>query len=395
MEVVPRKRRPYSTLEKIEMKKTLVAIAALAAIGAQAQTAVSIIGYFDRGYVMTNNTNDAKDAKAIGSNAGTTAIKFQLIEDLGAGMKARFLSETNPSDGGGTAQDTTAVDVTGNQSGFNNGESFFELSGGFGSLRLGSPNNEIGTAVTGVASPALSTGVGSAYSSSWSGFNGVGTGVTGTGNIIAGGAIVTSGVGVRGIRQANTIKYISNNINGITVAYGMAPKNNTGTGDTVGVVDYSARYQNGPLDIMYAAIRYDTNTTATANTSVATGISAAGANYTGTMLGISYEVMPGLKLHGGSGSSKSGTDAYVNATNKQFGATYKTGAWTIMAQTATMDDRGTSGFDRKMTGFGTDYNLTKNTRAYFRYDNLNYNSSGTAASGSQVKRSAFGLSTAF
>jgi len=274
-------------------------------------------------------------------------------------------------------------------------KAFFELSGGFGSLRLGSPNNEIGTAVTGVASPALSTGVGSAYSSSWSGFNGVGTGVTGTGNIIAGGAIVTSGVGVRGIRQANTIKYISNNINGITVAYGMAPKNNTGTGDTVGVVDYSARYQNGPLDIMYAAIRYDTNTTATANTSVATGISAAGANYTGTMLGISYEVMPGLKLHGGSGSSKSGTDAYVNATNKQFGATYKTGAWTIMAQTATMDDRGTSGFDRKMTGFGTDYNLTKNTRAYFRYDNLNYNSSGTAASGSQVKRSAFGLSTAF
>jgi len=377
------------------MKKTLVAIAALAAIGAQAQTAVSIIGYFDRGYVMTNNTNDLKDAKAIGSNAGTTAIKFQLIEDLGAGMKARFLSETNPSDGGGTAQDTTAADVTGNQSGFNNGESFFELSSKMGSLRLGSPNNEILTAVTGVASPGLSTGVGSAYSSAWSGFNGVGTGVTGTGNIIAGGAIVTSGVGVRGIRQANSIKYVSNNINGITVAYGMAPKNNTGTGDTVGVVDYSARYQNGPLDIMYAAIRYDTNTTATANTSVATGISAAGANYTGSMLGISYEVMPGLKLHGGSGASKSGTDAYVNATTKQFGASYKTGMWTIMAQTATMDDRGTSGFDRKMTGFGADYNLTKNTRAYVRYDNLNYNSSGTAASGSQVKRTAFGLSTAF
>jgi len=377
------------------MKKTLVAIAALAAIGAQAQTAVSIIGYFDRGYIMTNNTNDAKDAKAIGSNAGTTAIKFQLIEDLGAGMKARFMSETNPSDGGGTAQDTTAADVTGNQSGFNNGESFFELSSNMGSLRLGSPNNEILTAVTGVASPGLSTGVGSAYSSAWSGFNGVGTGVTGTGNIIAGGAIVTSGVGVRGIRQANTIKYVSNNINGITVAYGMAPKNNTGTGDTVGVVDYSARYQNGPLDIMYAGIRYDTNTTATANTSVATGISAAGANYTGTMLGISYEVMPGLKLHGGSGTSKSGTDAYVNATTKQFGASYKTGMWTIMAQTATMDDRGTSGFDRKMTGFGADYNLTKNTRAYVRYDNLNYNSSGTAASGSQVKRTAFGLSTAF
>jgi len=382
-------------LEKIEMKKTLVAIAALAAVGVQAQTAVSIIGYFDRGYISVNNTNDAKDSKLIGSNAGTTAIKFQLIEDLGAGMKARFLSETNPADGGGTSQDTTAVDVTGNQSGFNNGESFFELSSPMGMLRLGSPNAELATTATAVASPSLSTGVGSAYSSSWSIFNGVGTGVTGTGNIIAGGAITTSGVGVRAIRQANTIKYISNNINGVTVAYGIAPKNNTGTGDTVGVVDYSARYQNGPLDVMFGSIRYDTNTTATANTSVTTGILAAGANYTNTLLGISYEVLPELKLHAGSGTSKSGSDAGVNATSKSFGATYKTGAWTIMAQTATVDDRGTYGYDRKMTGFGTDYNLTKNTRAYLRYDSLNYNSSGTAASGSQVKRTAFGMSTAF
>jgi len=56
------------------MKKTLVALAALAATSAFAQSSVSITGYFDRGYIRTDNSNNAKDAKGIGSNAGTTAI---------------------------------------------------------------------------------------------------------------------------------------------------------------------------------------------------------------------------------------------------------------------------------------------------------------------------------
>jgi hypothetical protein len=41
------------------------------------------------------------------------------------------------------------------------------------------------------------------------------------------------------------------------------------------------------------------------------------------------------------------------------------------------------------------YNLSKLTRAYIRTDNLNYNSNGTAAAGTSVKRTAVGISKSF
>ena len=50
--------------------------------------------------------------------------------------------------------------------------------------------------------------------------------------------------------------------------------------------------------------------------------------------------------------------------------------------------------DRKMTGLGVNYNLSKTTRAYVRYDNLNYNTAASA-SGSNIKRTAIGVSTSF
>jgi predicted porin len=47
-----------------------------------------------------------------------------------------------------------------------------------------------------------------------------------------------------------------------------------------------------------------------------------------------------------------------------------------------------------MTGLGVNYNFSKTTRAYMRYDNLNYNTAAQA-SGSEVKRTAIGFSTSF
>jgi len=379
------------------MKKTLVALAALASVSAFAQSTVTISGYFDRGWVKTDNTNNLRDSVGVGSNAGTTAIKFSAVTDLGAGLKASFMSETNPGDLGGLTQDgALTTSVTTQAGGFNNGESFLGFSGDFGELRLGSPNNEIVTTTTGVAAPGLSTGVGSTYSSSWSMFNGVGTGTTGAAGILAaGGNSVTSG-GVRGIRQANTIKYISPSFNGVRFAYGMAGKVNNGSTssiDSAGFTDMSVRYTNGPLDVMYASLRIDTNTTDTINSQVSgTIITAAGSTYTHSMLGASY-ALGSLKFHAGAGGTKS-SDTLSSTTGTTYGVSYTMGQIDLMANVASANDKATTNYDRKMTGLGVNYNFSKTTRAYVRYDNLDYNTT-LASSGSQLKRTAIGISTSF
>lgn len=384
------------------MKKSLVALAALAATSAFAQSSVSITGYFDRGYTVTDNTDNTKDAKTISSSAGTTAIKFNVVQDLGGGLKAGFLSETNPSDVGGIAQDSAPsanVATSGNASQggtFNNGESFLNLSGGFGEVRLGSPNNELLTAAIGVAAPGLSTGVGSSYSSSWSIFNGIGTGATGFVGIARAGAIGATGAGVRGIRQANTIKYVSPAINGFKFAYGQAGKNNNNPaagGDTAGYTDMSLRYTNGPLDVMYASLKIDTTTNDTNNTQVAPGTTALGKSYTHSLLGATY-TMGAFKIHAGTGGTKS-DEATVKTKGNMYGVTYTMGQWDFMAQQAKANDQATSNNDRKMTGLGVNYNFSKTVRGYLRYDSLNYNSSAAASAGSEVKRTALGMSVTF
>jgi predicted porin len=264
-----------------------------------------------------------------------------------------------------------------------------------GTLRMGTVNNEVLTATTAVAAPAFSTGVGSAYSSSWSTHDGYGTGVTGSGGIVVKTALGADKAGSRGIRQANTIKYISPKVMDVTFSYGMVPKNSTtpdGTADTVGVKDMSLRYTAGPLDVMYASLKYDVG----AGTVPTNGSLTANSSNTQTITAVTYTVLPTLKLHAGSGKSKASDTALANSSSTQFGATYTMGAFDIMAQTAKVDNKNTTAYDRKMTGLGLNYNLSKTTRAYVRYDNLKLNDgAATAVSGDSIKRTAFGVSTSF
>ena len=375
------------------MKKTLVALAAIASVSAFAQSSVKIEGYFDRGYAKVDNTNTLKSSKTVGSNAGTTGVRFIATQDLGSGLSATALFGADFADLAGANQDATAVTATSIQTGgFNNAQSYLEFkSNSIGSLRLGVVNNEILTVATSVAAPALSTGIGSTYSSSFSTHDGYGTGVTGSGGIVSYATQSATNGGARGIRQANTIKYISPNISGITVAYGMAPKNdNAGTADTVGVQDASIRYTNGPLDVMYSSLEYDVGATAPLNG----GLTASTKNKQ-TLLGASYSVMPTLKLHAGSGGSTVSTTSLGNSSTTQYGVTWNaTPNINVMYVAASVNDKNTVNYDRKMSGLGLDYNFTKTTRAYYRMDNINLNTV-TASTGTSIKRSAFGISTSF
>jgi predicted porin len=376
------------------MKKSLVALAALAATSVFAQSSVTLDGYIDRGYLTTNNTDNTKDSKVLSSAAGTTTIGIKGVEDLGGGMKAGFWISTDWSDLAGASQDGTAATASSIQSGgFANSQNFIELvSASTGTLRLGNINNEILTATTGVAAPAFSTGVGSVYSSAFSVHDGYGTGKVGSVGFLEKGTLGATNGGVRGIRQVNTVKYISPKFSGFTFAYGMAPKNeNAGTGtDTVGATDMSIRYANGPLDVMYASLKYKVGRTAPANGSL-----TANSDNTHTMLAASYAVMPTLKLHAGFGSSKASDTALANAKSTQYGVTYNMGAFDIMANMAKVDNKNATAYDRKMTGFGVNYNLSKTSRVYFRMDDIKLNDGGTVTSGDSIKRNVIGVSRAF
>ena len=389
---------PYVQLwRNSQMKKSLIALAALAAVSAaSAQTSsLTIDGYFDRGYVQTNNTNNLKDAKAVSSNAGTTTVGIKGSEDLGGGLKAGFSINTDWAEAAGQTQDGTPP--TSAQSGFANSQSFLDLaSAQYGTLRLGNPNSEILTAVTSVASPAFSTGVGSAYSSSFSIHNGYGNGVTGSNNIFTASAISSNATaGARQIRQANTIKYISPAFSGFNVVFATVRKNDTaGTADIAGVTEFAVNYVNGPLAAVYAQTKVETGANAS---TYANGVLANNASSTMSILGASYQLLPVLKVHAGLGrSTSSATTIAYDTSSYQVGATYNvTPVITMMAQYVKVDDKAATNNDRTLTGFGADYNFSKTTRAYVRYDSINYNSSGTAAAGSQVKRTAVGVSKAF
>jgi len=110
------------------MKKTLIALAAVAATGAaMAQSSVTISGAFDLGFVR----NGAAGTTALDTSNGLSQIVFSGTEDLGGGLKANFALQQRFSLEGGNNDGTAAGRRT------YQGASTVGLSGGFGNVRLG------------------------------------------------------------------------------------------------------------------------------------------------------------------------------------------------------------------------------------------------------------------
>ncbi len=416
------------------MKKSLIALAALAVVSAaSAQTSgLTISGYIDRGYVNADNTNTQASSKLIGSNAGTTAIFFKGTEDLGGGNTAGFSVENDfaPLDGNTQASSYSAAQ----NAGFANGESFASLANvNLGTLKLGAPNSFMLGVATGIAAPSLSTGVGSAYSSSFSIFNGIGTGSTGNGGVAVkatNGTGVTSAAnttaagigapqytvgqvlgtaGAREIRINNTIQYVSPMFSGFSAGFSYTPQNNnvptannSGTGNTVGVNEYVLNYANGPVKVAFDSVKYTVGsngtgqtTGVTTNTVAAASVTLAGGlTSTHNLLAASYAVLPELTVNVGFGSFSS-SDNLSKGNSTQAGATYVIGAVDLLAVYAKVNDSSASNIDRKMFGLGANYNFSKTARAYVRYDSINYASNQAAYVGSELKRTAVGFSKAF
>ncbi len=367
-----------------------------------------IDGYFDRGYTVSNSTDNTADLKTIASSAGTTTVGIKVREDLGGGLSVGGSVNTDWGDLGGASQANLVANAQ--SSGFANSQSFVDLTDAkLGTLRLGSPNSFTLTNATAVAAPAFSTGVGSSYSSAFSVANGLGTGGTGSAGTVTEQAAITAtaNAGARAIRIANTVQYSSPSFNGFSAHVGVTPQNNNatangGAGNTVGVTEYALRYTNGPVDAMYTSIKYDVGSAGTrqAKQTTTTGVGVLGSNSitvqdsTQNLLGVTYQVLPALKLNAGFGSFSSSANNF-KGSSKSFGGTYTVGKVDILAQMAKVDDESSTDKDRKMTGFGVNYNFSKTARAYVRYDSLNLGSNVAATAGSEVKRTAIGISKSF
>jgi len=409
------------------MKKSLIALAALAVVSAaSAQTSsLTISGYIDRGYTDTNNNNNTKSTRAISSSAGTTAVFIKGTEDLGNGTSAGFLIETDWAEFGGATQSASVRPAQ--AAGFANGESFLSLANAqIGTLKLGAPSSFTLGNVTGVASPAFSTGVGSVYSKFFSIANGISTGVDTYGGTASSVVGSTTGNGARSIRMGNAIQYVSPMFSGFSAGVAYAAQNNnattsSGNTNTVGMTEYALNYANGPVVAAFTSIQYKvgsngvnqynvltsgsafvtTVTSSSAGTTVATANStpiAGNLTSTQNMLGGSYQVLPELKLHAGFGTFSS-SDNSTKGSSTQVGVTYVIGAVDLMAQYAKVNDTSSTNIDRKMFGLGANYNLSKTARLYARYDDLKLNDNGATVTsstlGDRIKRTAVGVSKSF
>lgn len=115
------------------MKKTLIALAVLAASGAaMAQSSVSIYGIVDA--AIHKDKND--DAALSDGGVDSSRIGFKGTEDLGGGLKANFVLEQGLSIDNGAAgqiKDSKGNDVS---AAFSR-ETSVGFSGGFGAVKLG------------------------------------------------------------------------------------------------------------------------------------------------------------------------------------------------------------------------------------------------------------------
>jgi len=409
------------------MKKSLVALAALAATSAFAQSSVTISGLVDMGYQSRNspgnynNLQTADDKRIVHNGSATTAILLQGTEDLGGGLTASFRYELNPdfingaglTGGAGVGSATSSTTSTVENTAWGNGANGYNFIG-VNSASMG-----------GVKFGRLNSGTLSAW---------------GTGSVF--GTALGSGYGSAGVftrfqstsanyhqtaptRFNNAVEYQSPAINGITFRYLMSPKvdvngvggengcqqtactagNTTAAGvNRAGVTDISLAYSNGPLNAMYAAQKISVgagDTNALVNPALQ---STASTDTTINTLAANYKI-GNTTAYYANFSVKVGTT--INDKGNMVGVKHTIGQIDLMASQTRLNSSLTgttsSEADRKVTGIGADYNLSKRTAVYLRNESRNMDTgstvtttgSATATVGAKTTTTAIGFRHTF
>lgn len=388
------------------MKKTAIALAISAATASAVHAQnITIDGYIDRAVEVRNSTLSTSDRTIISSSSGTSTIGFSGSEDLGGGLRASFRINTDFADLAGANVDNSNAFTNWNTqgAGFANSQLWLGLSSkDMGELRLGTVNNETLTAVTAVAQPAFSTGVGSIYSSSFSVHAGYTSGTAGyVGSIMHPTKVDTTVgyAGARSIRQKDSVYYYAPTVAGFKFSAGVVVNNDKGgSDDNTGVTEYALRYTQGAVDLMYANIKYEVGSVAPGQAAAAHTALVANSSSTNQTFGGAITLSPALKINAGYFTSKSNGIAspQVDQTASSVGASYNlTAATTLMGVIAQVNDKSTDNMDRNFQGIGVNYAMSKRTRAYLRWDKIETDEGRRDVAGNRLSRTAVGIAHTF
>lgn len=335
-QVVPTAKAPSSflTLEKLSMKKTLIALAAVAATGAAfAQSTVTLYGVVDQGYNTDKKTVGTVATKTNGLTSILSGSRFGFkgTEDLGGGLKANFTLEYS------VQPDDAATSMA-------NRQSFVGLSGAFGSVNLGRQYTQI-------------HGVQGAFDAN--------------GNATAAGWL---GGGTSTVRQSNAIVYTTPSFSGFSAALelGFAEAAQGGstnvTGNAGNTTALGLSYANGPLTVKAAteSIKLTALSYTAPGAAAAATLSDALATRKATSIGASYDLGV-AKLMAVTTSAKAGSAADAGkVTTNNFGVSAPFGAVTLNATVSNGKYIDSGAASVKTSGYqvGANYSLSKRTTAY-------------------------------
>jgi len=210
------------------MKKSLIALAVLAASGAaMAQSSVTLYGIADAGVTYLNGGSNWSGVTS--GNNKTSRLGFRGVEDLGGGLKANFVLEGGINLDTGDGKSGGATD-----NGFQfKRQSTVGLAGNFGEVRLG---RELTAAFNATARYDVFGSVGLAQSRLW-----------------ADGGVVDANANAKAVttnlRISNAVTYVSPSFSGFKVGVNYGFGEVAGGNSKSGYMGAGLMYDNGPLSL--------------------------------------------------------------------------------------------------------------------------------------------------
>lgn len=314
------------------MKKTLIALAAVASTAAFAQSTVTLSGTIDTGLEKAFSG----DALKMSSNrSGTSNWTISGAEDLGGGLKATFKVSTSFNSDLGTI--TSA-------NGLGNNDMYVGLEGGFGALRLGRSFD-----------PVFS------HTLTANGTKGV-TGYNTVGNTLSN----------QTVYRANQVLYITPNFSGFQGTLSYAPSEVKGASAHTG---YGLRYAAGPLHLTLSGskgaaaapgvkVKYLTQLGAAYDFGVARvlftwqddGNAASNAD-TGWALGVTAPVGPGLVYASYDVKEAPGSNGRILLAGYKYFMSKRTTLYVNVANANKVWNKAGNGKSTTGYGFGIQHNF--------------------------------------
>jgi len=374
----------------MQKKIIALAVAGLMSGAAFAQSNVTISGLLDMGYLNTSSEGLSSSANVAYNNTATSSLTIAAKEAIGGGMYSGVTLETDlrgPNAGSGMLASFQRFVYLGKD--------------GIGELSFGQRTNHVTTSA--VTVQPFGTAMGGGYGGSFNRNRGGGFEATGA----------WSATG-RDVRPDAAIHLRSATFSGVSFGLDYKPTNDsTAPAEAVpstGYLGLGINYNNGPLNLTFANSKARNTTAAAAVITVvdanANGVVDAGettiattaaynSNVRNTILGGNYTFGAftgylGWTRSNADTSAAAGDEADSRSWN--IGLKYTMGNWAFLANVIKDDDKLAANVDRKLTGLGVDYSLSKRTAAYVRW--VDQDNSSNAAGG-KLTQTAFGLRHSF